>query len=70
MNQDMKLFMKISVKPSMIPRYVFCSQNLLLKSFLFQCETVYDTVQEEKCETKYDTKCETQYEVRLNDCHD
>ena len=30
-----------------------------------QCETVYDTVQEEKCESKYDTKCETQYEVCL-----
>ena len=32
-------------------------------SFNFQCETVYDTVQEEKCESKYDTKCETKYEV-------
>ena len=32
---------------------------------VLQCETVYDTVQEEKCESKYDTKCETQYEVRL-----
>ena len=30
-----------------------------------ECETVYDTVQEEKCESKYDTKCETQYEVCL-----
>lgn len=29
----------------------------------FQCETVYDTVMEQKCEQKYDTKCETSYQV-------
>ena len=42
---------------------------LYVKTF-FNCRTEYDTVTEQKCETKYETEYETQYETKCETKYD
>ena len=57
---------KIIDKLQIISNHAICSQNPIFIFF----RTEYDTVTEQKCETKYETQYETQYETKCETQYD